>query len=189
MLAKRHDARDRHDHLRRAIMLEPRRHSGMYGVIPTPASHPDADFAVLFMHQEGYSTMCGHATIALGRWAVDTGRVELKGGKASFKLEAPCGVLDVDVLQDETGTIVTFESVEAFASRLDQQLDVPGFGPLRFDIAFGGAFYAILPASRLGLSLMETPLGELVRAGEAITDAVRAAIPITHPGGPVRPWV
>jgi trans-L-3-hydroxyproline dehydratase len=56
-------------------MLEPRGHAGMYGVIPTPACNPDADFAVLFTHQEGYSTMCGHATIALGRWAVDTGRV------------------------------------------------------------------------------------------------------------------
>src|SRR3546814_1788986 len=71
ILARRRDARDRFDHLRRMTMLEPRGHAGMYGVIPTAPSLPGADLAVLFTHQEGYSTMCGHATIALGRWAVE----------------------------------------------------------------------------------------------------------------------
>jgi proline racemase len=184
ILEKRRDALARFDHLRRALMLEPRGHAGMYGVIPTPACHPDADFAVLFTHQEGYSTMCGHATIALGRWAVDTGRATMRDGRAAFKLEVPCGVVDVEVRGQGENTHVTFESVEAFAGHLDQELAVPGFGPVRFDISFGGAFYAILPASRLGLSLMETPLAELVRAGVAVTDAVRAAISITHPREP-----
>lgn len=184
ILEKRRDARENHDHLRRAIMLEPRGHAGMYGAIPTPASHPDADFAVLFTHQEGYSTMCGHATIALGRWAVDTGRATLVEGRASFKLEAPCGVLDVDVREDAEGITTSFLSVEAFASLLDQTVEVPGFGAVRIDVAFGGAFYAILPASRLGLVLMDTPLPELVAAGVAITDAVRKAISVTHPVEP-----
>src|SRR5262249_13118551 len=110
ILEKRDDARARFDHLRRALMLEPRGHAGMYGVIPTPACHPDADFAVMFTHQEGYSTMCGHATIALGRWAVDTGRVPTLNGRASFKLEAPCGVVNVEVYQRSGETRVTFES-------------------------------------------------------------------------------
>jgi len=180
ILEKRRDALARYDHLRRALMLEPRGHAGMYGVIPTPACHPEAAFAVLFTHQEGYSTMCGHATIALGRWAVDTGRTPLLDGRAAFKLEVPCGVVDVEVVRQGDETPVTFESVEAFASHLDQELEVPGFGSVRFDISFGGAFYVILPASRIGLSLMETPLAELVQAGVVITDAVRSAIPITH---------
>lgn len=184
ILEKRRDALAKHDHLRRALMLEPRGHAGMYGVIPTAACHPDADFAVLFTHQEGYSTMCGHATIALGRWAVDSGRTALVNGRAAFKLEAPCGVVDVDVVREGDETQVTFESVESFASHLDQEVDVPGFGRVRFDVAFGGAFYAILPSSRIGLPLMETPLPDLVRAGVAITDAVRAAIPIRHPSEP-----
>jgi trans-L-3-hydroxyproline dehydratase len=184
ILEKRRDALARHDHLRRALMLEPRGHAGMYGVIPTAACHPDADFAVLFTHQEGYSTMCGHATIALGRWAVDSGRVAMTDGRAAFKLEAPCGVVDVEVVRQGADTRVTFESVESFASHLDQALEVPGLGKVRFDIAFGGAFYAILPSSRIGLPLMETPLDELVQAGVAITDAVRAAIPISHPDEP-----
>jgi trans-L-3-hydroxyproline dehydratase len=185
ILEKRRDALTRFDDLRRMLMLEPRGHGGMYGVIPTEPSDPSADLAVLFTHQEGYSTMCGHATIAIGRWAVDTGRIALTDGRARFGLEAPCGVVQVEV--DATGEgvpLVAFESVESFASHLDQAVDVPGLGLVSFDIAFGGAYYAILPSSRIGLPFMETPLADLVQAGVAITDAVRAAIAITHPTEP-----
>jgi len=185
ILEKRRDALSRFDHLRRMLMLEPRGHAGMYGVIPTGPSDPRADLAVLFTHQEGYSTMCGHATIAIGRWAVDSGRVPLEDGRARFALEAPCGVVQVEV--DATGDaapLVTFESVESFAGPLDCSVDVPGFGAVRFDVAFGGAFYAILPASRIGLSLMDTPLKTLVAAGVAITDAARRALTIVHPHEP-----
>lgn len=183
ILEKRRDALERFDDLRRMLMLEPRGHAGMYGVIPTAPCHPDADLAVLFTHQEGYSTMCGHATIAIGRWAVDTGRVAMVDGRARFGLEAPCGVVRVEVeaAADGEAPLVAFESVNSFASHLDQRVDVPGFGSVGFDIAFGGAYYAILPASRIGLSLMGTPLAELVAAGVAITNAVRAAIAIEHP--------
>jgi proline racemase len=183
ILEKRRDAHERFDDLRRMLMLEPRGHAGMYGVIPTAPCHPDADLAVLFTHQEGYSTMCGHATIAIGRWAVDTGRVAMVDGCARFGLEAPCGLVRVDVEAAGEGEapLVAFESVESFASHLDQTVDVPGFGRIGFDIAFGGAYYAILLASRLGLSLIDTPLADLVAAGVAITNAVRSAIAIGHP--------
>ncbi len=185
ILEKRRDALTRLDDLRRTLMLEPRGHSGMYGVIPTQACDPSADFAVLFTHQEGYSTMCGHATVAIGRWAVDSGRVAMVDGRAAFRLETPCGVVGVEVTQtgDDVAE-VAFESVDAFASHRDLSLVVPGYGLIYFDIAFGGAYYAILPASRLGLSLMQTPVSELVAAGVAVTDAVRAAIVIEHPGEP-----
>jgi trans-L-3-hydroxyproline dehydratase len=184
ILEKRRDALERFDDYRRMLMLEPRGHDGMYGVIPTAPCAPGADLAVLFTHQEGYSTMCGHATIAIGRWAVDSGRVPARDGRVSFGLEAPCGVVQVEVEQDGDGARVAFESVPSFAYRLDCEVELPGFGRVRFDIAFGGAFYAILPASRLGLSLMETALPDLVAAGVAITDAVRKAIPIAHPTEP-----
>lgn len=185
ILEKRRDALNRCDDYRRMLMLEPRGHGGMYGVIPTAPCHPDADLAVLFTHQEGYSTMCGHATIAIGRWAVDTGQVAVVDGRARFGLEAPCGVVRVEVEMDgEGGPLVAFESVESFASHLDQVVEVSGLGAVRFDIAFGGAYYAILPASRIGLSLMESPLSQLVAAGVAITDAARAAIAIVHPTEP-----
>lgn len=185
ILEKRRDALTRLDHLRRTLMLEPRGHAGMYGVIPTAPCRPDADLAVLFTHQEGYSTMCGHATVAIGRWAVESGRVAMTDGRAVFGLEAPCGLVKVEVTARPDGPPeVAFESVESFANRLDAEVEVPGFGRVRFDIAYGGAFYAILPATRLGLSLMVTPLAALVQAGVAVTAAVRAAIPIRHPQEP-----
>ena len=182
LLDKRREARNRFDHLRRRLMLEPRGHGGMYGVIPTAPTHPDAAIAVLFTHQEGYSTMCGHATIALGRWVIDSGVVSASSPRAAFGIEAPCGLVRVEVLPGGAeGPLVAFESVPSFASHLDQTLEVAGYGQVRFDIAFGGAYYAILPASRLNLPLLTTPLGALVRAGVAITNAVRAALPIRHP--------
>lgn len=185
ILARRRDARDRFDHLRRMTMLEPRGHAGMYGVIPTAPSLPGADLAVLFTHQEGYSTMCGHATIAIGRWAVDSGRVAMTAGRAAFGLETPCGLVAVEVERGGADApLVSFVSVPSFASHLDRRIEVPGWGEVAFDIAFGGAYYAILPASRLGLSLMDTPVARLVEAGVAITDAVRAAVPIAHPAEP-----
>lgn len=185
LLEKRRDARDRFDHLRRRLMLEPRGHGGMYGVIPTPPSHPGAALAVLFMHQEGYSTMCGHATIAIGRWLLDSGGLTVTAGRAGFGLETPCGLVRVEVTRgDADAPLVTFESVPSYASHLDQSLAVPGYGAVRFDVAYGGAYYAILPASRLGLPLMTTPLGELVQAGIAITNAARATLRISHPVEP-----
>jgi trans-L-3-hydroxyproline dehydratase len=154
----------------------------MYGVIPTRPSAPGAELAVLFTHNEGYSTMCGHATIAIGRWAVESGLVAMENGRARFGLEAPCGVLTVEVTDDgQAAPLVAFESVPAFVDRLDVVAEVPGFGAIRCDIAYGGAYYAILPASRLGLDLRETPLKFLVAAGVAITDAFRAALDIHHP--------
>lgn len=185
ILEKRRDALTRFDHLRTMLMLEPRGHDGMYGVIPTDPCARGADLAVLFTHQEGYSTMCGHATIAIGRWAVDSGRIALVDGKASFGLEAPCGVIRVDVeARDGEAARVAFESVISFANALDRAVDVPGLGTVRVDIAFGGAFYAILPASRIGLSLIDTPLADLVTAATAISEAIRAGAPIVHPHEP-----
>jgi proline racemase len=182
LLEKRRDARDRFDLLRRTMMLEPRGHAGMYGVIPVPPTDGEADLAVLFTHQEGYSTMCGHATIAIGRWAVDTGLAAMVDGRAAFRLETPCGVVRVEVVEVGDGPpLVSFESVESFVERVDQTVVVPGFGDVLVDIAFGGAYYAVLPARRIGLDLMATPLDALVRAGVAVTDAVRAAVPVVHP--------
>src|SRR5581483_8934551 len=125
LLDKRREARERFDHLRRRLMREPRGHGGMYGVIPTEPTHPGAAIAVLFTHQEGYSTMCGHATVALGRWLVDSGQARGSGPGVAFGIEAPCGLVRVEVLPGTGGTpLVAFESVPSFASHLDQTIDV-----------------------------------------------------------------
>ena len=182
ILEKRRYAQAKLDHIRRRLMLEPRGHADMYGVIPVAPSHPEADLAVLFTHNSGYSTMCGHATIAIGRWAVEHKLVPVKRPLTTFNLECPCGVVRVTVEVGETGTgAVAFESVPAFASHLDLSIATQSFGRVGLDISFGGAFYAILPASRIGLSMHETPLETLIHAGREITAATRAQVVIEHP--------
>ena len=182
LLEKRRHARENHDALRRAMMFEPRGHEGMYGVIPVQSSVPDAVLGVLFTHHEGYSTMCGHATIALGRYIIDQGLVSMTEPVTRFIMEAPCGPLAMECTV-ETGAVtrVTFESVPAFAEGLDETFDVPGYGRILTDIAYGGAYYAILPASRFGLDLYETPVAKLVDAAAALTDTIRAQRNIVHP--------
>jgi proline racemase len=182
VLAKRADAMARLDVHRRRLMLEPRGHAEMYGALPVAASVPGAAFGVLFLHHSGFSTMCGHATVALGRWAVDSGRVPMHGDGADFVLECPCGPVDVHVR--EGGAQVAFDSVPAFAAALDLRIDVPGYGALVCDIGYGGAFYAILPASRLGIDLERDPLERQRAAARAVTGIVRAAHAVRHPQEP-----
>ncbi len=182
VLEKRGDASARLDIHRRRLMLEPRGHAEMYGALPVQPSAPGAAFGVLFMHHSGFSTMCGHATIALGRWAVDSGRVPLRDGNADFVMECPCGPVDVHVT--DNGATVAFDSVAAFAAELDTEVDVAGHGRVRCDIGYGGAFYAILPASRLGLDLHATPVDQLRAAALAIMRAIRARGEVRHPTEP-----
>ena len=182
ILEKRRDARDNHDALRRAMNFEPRGHAGMYGVIPVESSHPDAVLGVLFTHHEGYSTMCGHATLAIGRYVIDQGLVEKKEPFTKFAIEAPCGLLRLSCRVEKGEVInVTFESVPAFPVKRDLAVDVPGFGSIITDISYGGAFYCILPASRFSLDFFNDPVERLLDAASALTDKVRATIPLSHP--------
>jgi proline racemase len=181
VLEKRQDAAARLDLHRRRLMLEPRGHAEMYGALIVPAE-PPAAFGVLFMHHSGFSTMCGHATIALGRWATASGRVPLREGYADFILECPCGPVTVHVT--DGGGRIAFDSVPAFAAELDATIDLPGLGRVVCDIGYGGAFYAILPASLLGLDLAVSPVGELRAAALAVIRTIRARGEVRHPTEP-----
>lgn len=162
-------------------MLEPRGHAEMYGALVVPAA-PASQFGVLFMHHSGFSTMCGHATIALGRWAVASGRVMLRDGRADFGIECPCGPVDLHVA--ESGHSVGFDSVPAFAVELDAAIELPGHGRVLCDIGYGGAFYAILPATRLGLDVHVSPVGQLRAGALAVMRAIRARGAVWHPTEP-----
>src|SRR5262245_53602758 len=142
ILQKRAWVRENLDHLRRMLMFEPRGHYDMYGVLLVEPDLPGADLAVLFMHNEGYSTMCGHAVIALGRYAVDKGLVEAVEPVTSVQIECPCGLVAASVeVKDGKPGAVSFESVPAFLFAADRRLSVGGYGPITFDVAYGGAFY------------------------------------------------
>ena len=185
LLEKRRFARENLDGFRSLIMFEPRGHYDMYGVLPVAPDHPEADMAVLFVHNEGYSTMCGHATIALGRYAYDRGMIKAEGNIARLNLQCPCGLVRVKmVLEDGKAGPVSFVSVPAFAFALDREVDVPGIGKVTLDIGYGGAFYAFLSAERFGLDVRKSPTRDLVDAADRVTKAVQAQVKLDHPDSP-----
>jgi trans-L-3-hydroxyproline dehydratase len=136
---------------------------------------------VLFIHNEGYSTMCGHAVIALGRWAVDSGIVPRREGETRVAIQCPCGLVAARVAGDGA---VRFTSVPAFAFALDAEVQVPGAGAVKLDIGYGGAFFALLPAARFGLDVRRSPTRDLVDAAQRVTEAAKAQIPLAHPDDP-----
>ena len=185
ILDKRRWMRREADHVRRLLMHEPRGHHDMYGVLPVEPDLAGADLAVLFMHNEGYSTMCGHAVIALGRYAVDHGLVPAVEPETVVRIQCPCGLVEarVQVRNGRSGE-VAFLSVPAFAFARDAMVDTGTYGPVTLDIGFGGAFYAVLPAQHLGLDVRSSPARDLVEAATVVTEAARRQLPLTHPDDP-----
>ena len=187
ILEKRRYAREHLDDVRRALMAEPRGHADMYGVWPVEPDLPGADLAVLFTHNDGFSTMCGHATIALGRWAVEEGLVDVPPAGpdgvawAPVRLQAPCGMVEVAVavVGVRVGE-VRFRSVPAFAAALDVPLEVEGVGSVGVDVGYGGAFYALVEAESLGVELGVTPLSEVVARATAVSRAANG-VALSHP--------
>lgn len=185
ILEKRANVRTHHDHYRRFLMFEPRGHYDMYGVLPVAPSHPDADLAVLFMHNEGWSTMCGHAVIALGRWAVDEGLVTMAEPTTVVKIECPCGLVVATVeVDDGKAGAVSFESVPSFLLAGDCKVELPSYGTVTFDVAYGGAFYAIADCRHLGLEFGRSAARSFIDAATELSAAVRKAIPLSHPASP-----
>jgi proline racemase len=182
ILDKRRYARERLDHLRQFLMFEPRGHADMYGALLVEPSLPEADLAVLFLHNAGYSTMCGHAVIALGRYAVDYGLVKKTEPLTEVDIECPCGLVrtSVEVQVGKSGR-VTFESVPAFLFAAGVRVDVPGVGTVTTDVSYGGAFYALADAAQFGLDVRASRVRDLVDAATALTEAVRGSLPLSHP--------
>jgi len=179
ILAKRRYVREHLDHLRKLLMFEPRGHYDMYGVLLVEPSVEGADLAVLFMHNEGYSTMCGHATIAMGRYAVDHGLVPKVEPVTIVNIECPCGVVRAHV--DVRDGSVRFDSVPAFLFAERLQVEVPGVGAVVADVSYGGAFYALADAAEFGLDVRKSRTRDLVDAATALSAAVNGAVRVEHP--------
>ncbi|KAM8920735.1 trans-3-hydroxy-L-proline dehydratase [Pelodytes ibericus] len=179
LLEKRRWVRENMDWVRRVLMLEPRGHRDMYGVLLVASEDPRAHLGVLFMHNEGYSTMCGHAVIALGRFALDYGLVKKpEGPETPVTIHCPCGLVQAYV--GRSGA-VRFHSVPAFTLATDVTVDVAGYGEIVVDIAYGGAFYAFVSADRFGLDVCTSRTRDLVDVAAAVTDSVKAQVKLTHP--------
>ncbi|KAM7159123.1 trans-3-hydroxy-L-proline dehydratase isoform 2-T2 [Molossus nigricans] len=186
LLEKRRYMRQHLDHVRRRLMYEPRGHRDMYGAVLVQSELPDAHLGVLFLHNEGYSSMCGHAVLALGRFALDFGLVPAPPAgarEARVNIHCPCGLVAAFV--ECEGSLsrgpVRFHSVPAFVLATDLLVDVPGHGKVVVDIAYGGAFYAFVSAEKLGLDVGSAKIRDLVDAASTVTEAVKAQFKITHP--------
>ncbi|WP_274626644.1 proline racemase family protein [Arvimicrobium flavum] len=182
ILEKRAHVRDTLDHLRRLLIYEPRGHFDMYGALLVEPDLPGGDLAVLFMHNEGYSTMCGHAVIALGRYAVDEGLVARVEPVTTVNIECPCGMVVASVeVKDGRAGAVSFESVPSFLFARDLAVDLEPYGRIVFDIAYGGAFYALAECRQFGLEFGRNRVRDFVDAATALTDRVKREHPPAHP--------
>jgi proline racemase len=187
MLERREWLRDNHDELRTAIMLEPRGHADMYGALLTAPERPASDAGVLFMHNEGYSTMCGHGMIAVATMILE--RDLLKTHQPDVVvLDTPAGTVHARADVDRGGGAVrvrsvSFRNVPSFVLHAGVPVRI-GSRELRADVAFGGAFYAIVDSEAAGIPVTRARLHELRQTGMAIKDAVEAAVRVVHPDEP-----
>ncbi len=185
ILERRRFAKEEFDHLRTALMWEPRGHADMYGCLITPPVTPDADFGVLFLHNEGFSTMCGHGIIAVTKVALETGFLPMQAPETMVKIDTPAGLVTAFArVENSCVTSVFFHNVPSFVLALDQTIEVPGLGQITYDLAFGGAFYAFVQADAVDLRCTPDDFRPLIEKGMAIKRAVMASREIQHPFEP-----
>lgn len=185
ILEKRRWVSEHLDHIRRALMHEPRGHADMYGCYVTPPITPEADLGVIFMHNEGYSTMCGHGVIALATVAVSHRWVEPVAPETRVGLDTPAGFVEAWAAWDGVRvTGVRFVNVPSFLYKRDLRIGTPSFGTLSVDVAFGGAFYAYIDGAQVGLEVRPENYRRLIHLGDEVKHTVEAALDVVHPTEP-----
>ncbi len=180
ILEKRRFFRKHLDHIRTGTMWEPRGHADMYGAVITEPVTKDGDFGVIFMHNEGYSTMCGHAIIALTRMVIEMGIIKKQGAEVVLNIDAPPGRI-VSRAWMSNGKVerIEFRNVPSFVLFAGEQLELePGLS-IPFDVAYGGAFYAFV--EDVGIDLQKEYANELIQLGRKIKQLVSEKFRILHP--------
>ena len=182
MPEKKQYLEDHLDHIRTAIMLEPRGHNDMFGSVMTQPCDPDADFGIIFMDGGGYLNMCGHGSIGAMTVAVETGVVPMEEPVTKVVMEAPAGIIKGDV-KVENGKVqsVSIFNVPAFLYKKDQEVELPGVGKVKFDISFGGSFFALVNAGQLGLKIEPKNAAKLTDLAMELRDIINRDIEIQHP--------
>jgi proline racemase len=169
------------DRVRRLLCHEPRGHADMYGGFVVAPDDDGADLGVLFWHKDGYSTACGHGTIALAAWAVECGRVRAPAdGEVDVTIDVPSGRVVARVTR-RAGAVerVAFRNVPSYT--IARGVVAAG---VQVDVAYGGAIYAFVPAGVLGLPVSATALPELIRSGREIKAALAGTDVAVHPDDP-----
>ena len=185
VLAKRRDLMENHDHIRTSTMFEPRGHADMYGCILVEPENETSDFGIIFLHNEGYSTMCGHAIIAITTLAVQMNWINVKEGNNTLKIDAPCGMIESNALiENDKIQNVSFKCVPSFVQDLDLVIDTPSYGKVKYDLAYGGAYYAYVDLQKndLDFNLSEEYYSQIISAGKEIKLSItNSGLSIKHP--------
>ena len=182
ILQRRADCLGRLDALRTATLWEPRGHADMYGCLVVPPEREDSDFGVIFSHNEGYSSMCGHGIIAVATVLLDCGVIAAQEGSNELRIDAPAGLIRATAeYRDGRVQGVRFLNVPSFAALLDASVDVPGIGTVPFDLGYGGAFYAYVQAAAIGLDTGPDNIAQMIDWGRRIKHAVMEQFAIEHP--------
>jgi proline racemase len=170
------------DHIRLFLMNEPRGHAAMSGAILQAPTREDADWGVLFIEVSGCLPMCGHGAIGVATVLVETGMVEVLEPVTTIRLDTPAGLVIARVaVSDGHADSVTIENVPSYSERLDDTVEVPGYGIVPYSLAFGGNFYAMVDLDAVGLQFERRNQHEILAAGLAIMNAINATNPPRHP--------
>jgi proline racemase len=170
------------DYVRTAIMLEPRGHNDMFGSIITQPCDPEADFGIIFMDGGGYLNMCGHGTIGAITASIETGMIEAKEPITNVVMESPAGIVRAEAtVKDGKVKEVSFVNVPAFLYKKDVEVELEGVGKVKFDISFGGSFFAIVNAKQLGLKVKPENAAKLTELALKLRDVINKEVKIQHP--------
>jgi proline racemase len=183
ILEKMRYVREHYDELRSMIVLEPRGHAGMFAGLLTEPTVEQADVGVVFLNPGGYDTMCGHGTIAICTVMVEMGMVPVREPETTIVLDTPAGIVEAKVaVQDGNAESVSIQNVPSFLYQADVEVDVPGIGCIRMDVAYGGdLFYAILPADSVDLKVEPGCDSKIISIGRRIWDVIQENVEAQHP--------
>jgi len=185
MLEKMEYARKNLDSFRTFLVKEPRGHSAMFAALLTQPTVEEADVGVLYLGQPRYDPMCGHGTIVTCTVLVETGIVEVEEPRTKVFLDTPAGIVRAEVaVKDGSASSVTLQNVPSFLYKGDAEVDVPGLGEVSLDIAYGGVFYAIVPADSVQLEIKPNRRRDIVSSAFKIWKAVNEQIDVQHPEKP-----
>ncbi|NGO71390.1 proline racemase family protein [Streptomyces boncukensis] len=185
MAERRRYAVEHLDGLRRFLVDEPRGHAAMSGALLQPPARADADWGIVYIEASGFLPMCGHGTIGVATVLVETGMVEVAEPETVVRLDVPAGLVEARVaVRDGVAEKVTLRNVDAFALQRDAVVTVPGLGEVRYDMAYGGNFYAVTELADLGLPFDRARKDDILRAGLAVMAAVNEQNRPVHPTDP-----
>lgn len=186
MFDKKRHIEEQWDDIRQLLMNEPRGHSAMSGAIITAPTTPGADIGLVFIEVSGCLPMCGHDTIAACTVLLETGILPAKEPITHLVVDTPAGVLQAQVEVSEGGVKgVTFQNVPAYLALRDAEVDVPGIGRIVADVAYGGNYFAILPAEMVGVPIEPQRASEFVQIGRRIRAALNEKYEVIHPENPL----